>query len=69
MLKKIWRLFLGLVVCIGSACVTPTHASSAESVVLTHIQAAGTAGAKDEFIALHNNSAVEVEVTNWCVAN
>ncbi len=69
MLKKISKLFLGLMVCAGSACVTPTHASSASGVVISHIQASGVAGAKDELIVLHNNTSVEVEVTNWCLVN
>lgn len=69
MLKKISKLFLGLMVCAGSACVTPTHASSAENVIISHIQATGIAGAKDELIVVHNNSSIEVEVTNWCLMN
>lgn len=74
MLKKLSKLFLGLVVCTGSACVTPTHASSAisgavENVVISHIQASGEFGAKDEYVILHNNSAEPVEITNWCLLN
>lgn len=76
MLKKICGLFLGLVVCAGSACVTPTHASSAISeggqlpaVVIAKIQASGEFGAKDEYIVLHNNSNAEVEITDWCIVN
>lgn len=69
MLKKICGLFLGLIVCTGSACVTPTHASSAAQVVLTRIQASGTMGAKDELLVFHNNSSLEVEITGWCIGN
>jgi len=69
MLKKICGLFLGLIVCAGSACVTPTHASSASPVVIRYIQAAGAAGARDELIIMHNNSPIAVEVTNWCLKN
>lgn len=69
MLKKICGLFLGLVVLAGSACVTPTRASSAHSVVLTYIQAAGVAGAKEELVVIHNNTAVEVDITDWCLTN
>jgi hypothetical protein len=69
MLKKICGLFLGLIVCMGSACVTPTHASSADQVIITYIQASGESGAKDELIVLHNNSPLEVEVTDWCLGN
>lgn len=76
MLKIICRLFLGLVVCAGSACVTPTHASSAiddigplPNVVITQIQASGELGAKDEYVVLHNNSGVEVDITYWCFHN
>lgn len=69
MLKKICGLFLGLIVCTGSACVTPTHASSADQVIITYIQASGEAGAKDELIVLHNNSPSEIEITDWCLGN
>lgn len=69
MLKKKWILLLGLVLLTGSACVTPTHASSAASVVLTHIQATGALGPKDEMVALYNNSPNEVDITGWCLMN
>lgn len=70
MLKKICGLFLGLVVCAGSACVTPTHASSAvPTVFMTRVQAAGEYGAKDETIAIYNSTDVEADITNWCVQN
>lgn len=69
MLKKIWKLFLGLVVCASSACVTPTHASSASPVILTVIQASGTSGALDELVHIYNNSPVPQDVTGWCLKN
>lgn len=69
MLKKIRVLFLGFVVLAGSACVTPTHASSASPVVLTYIQTTGPTGAREELIMIHNNSGVEVDITNWCLVN
>lgn len=69
MLKKIRGLFLGLVVLAGSACVTPTHASSAQNVVISYIQAAGSSGAKEELIVLHNNSMQDVDITGWCLEN
>lgn len=69
MLKKLSKLFLGLVVCAGSACVTPTHASSASSVIITHIQAAGPSGAKDEMVAIYNNTPNQINISNWCLKN
>lgn len=70
MLKKIWRLFLGLMVLTGSACVTPTHASSATvGVVLTHIQAGRPGNAKAEMVALYNNSPHYADITGWCIEN
>lgn len=69
MLKKISKLFLGLVVCAGSACVTPTHASSADSVVLVHIQAGSPNSAKEELVSIYNNSANPVDITGWCLKN
>lgn len=68
MLKKISKLFLGLVVCAGSAYVTPTYASSAD-IIMTHVQPGGAFGAKDEFVALYNNSPYEVDVSGWCLQN
>lgn len=69
MLKKIWKLFLGLVVCASSACVTPTHASSASPVILTVIQASGVGGALDELVHVYNNSSVPQNITGWCLKN
>lgn len=68
MLKKCYGLFLGLVVLAGSACVTPTHASSA-SVVITNIRAGSTASALDEGVAIYNNSSFDIEVNDWCLTN
>jgi hypothetical protein len=38
-------------------------------MVLTYVQPGGSTGAKEELIVMHNNSAVEVDITNWCVMN
>jgi len=69
MLKKIRLLFLGLIVIAGSACVTPTHASSAPSVVFSYVQTTGITGAKEELIVIHNNGATDVDVSDWCLIN
>lgn len=69
MLKKLSKLFLGLVVCAGSACVTPTHASSANQVILVHIQAASPQSAKEELVSIYNNSPSTVDITGWCLKN
>jgi len=68
MLKKCYGLVLGLVVLAGSACVTPTHASSA-SIVITNIQAGSQVSAQEEGVVLYNNTSFEVDITNWCLAN
>ena len=69
MLKKICGLFLGLVVLAGSACVTPTHASSAQNIIITRIQAGGDAGAKEELVVLYNPSSKIIDITGWCLKN
>jgi len=69
MLKKIRGLFLGLVVLAGSACVTPTHASSAQNIIITYVQAGGASGAKEELVVLYNSSQQPVNVTDWCLVN
>ena len=69
MLKKICGLFLGLVVCIGSACVTPTHASSAFPVIITHIQAGGVGAAREEFVLLYNATPNDIDISGWCLTN
>jgi len=68
MLKKCYGLFLGLVVLTGSACVTPTHASSA-STIITMVRPGSPNSATEERVAIYNNSSFEVEVTNWCLTN
>jgi len=42
---------------------------SPQSVVISHIQAGIVGGATQEFIALHNNSSGEVDMTDWCLKN
>jgi hypothetical protein len=69
MLKKICGLFLGLVVLIGSACVTPTHASSAVPVIITHIQAGVSGAAREEIVVVYNQGATTIDVTGWCLTN
>lgn len=69
MLKKIRGLFLGLVVLAGSACVTPTHASSAHNVIITYVQAGGVTGAKEELVVLYNSSSEPVDMTGTCLTN
>ena len=68
MLKKCYGLFLGLVVLAGSACVTPTHASSA-SIIIVSIRAGTQASASEERVVVYNNSSVEADITNWCLTN
>lgn len=68
MLKKCYGLFLGLVVLTGSACVTPTHASSA-TILISSIRAGSYGSPTDERVAIYNNSSFEVDVTNWCLSN
>jgi hypothetical protein len=68
MLKKCYGLFLGLVVLTGSACVSPTHASSA-SIAISSIRAGSVFGASEEGVALYNNTSVDALITNWCLTN
>ncbi|MDB5180555.1 MAG: hypothetical protein JWO54_313 [Candidatus Saccharibacteria bacterium] len=68
MLKKCYGLFLGLVVLAGSACVTPTYASSA-AIIITNVRAGSQASAQEEGIVLYNNASFEVDITNWCLIN
>ena len=68
MLKKCYRLFLGLLVMTGSACVTPTHASSA-SVIITNVRAGSQVSAAEEGVVLYNNASFEADVTSWCLTN
>lgn len=68
MLKTFRGLVLVVAVLVGSACVTPTHASSA-SIVISQIRANGFSGALEEQVVLFNNSNEPVNVTNWCLRN
>jgi hypothetical protein len=68
MLKKCYGLVLGLMVLTGSACVTPTHASSA-SIIISNIRAGGQVSAAEEGVVLYNNASSEVDISNWCLTN
>lgn len=81
MLKKISGiLFLGLMVFAGSSCVTPTHASSAPSVIIVRVQAGGLSASQSggasaippplqEVVTLYNQSLHPVDVSGWCLVN
>ena len=77
MLKKISRLLLlGIVVCAGSAYVTPTYASSAillpspvKGVIITHIYPGTPQGATQELVAIFNNTDSLIDITGWCIKN
>lgn len=68
MLKKIRGLVLGLIVLAGSACVTPTHASSA-SIVISYVQAGSAVSALEEAVVLYNNTPGTIDITDWCLLN
>lgn len=70
-MKRYLNYFLvtGFVVLFAS-----TSASAMPSdVVISHVQAGAASGvdkaATQEFIAVYNNSAEDIEVTDWCVSN
>ncbi len=69
MLKTFRGLVLGLVVLVGSACVTPTHASSTSQILLTHIQAGSATSALDEIIVMYNNGPNPQDISEWCFTN
>jgi|GEM_PF-629054 len=69
MLKKVRVLFLGLMVLAGSACVTPTRASSADGVIITYAQLAGGTGAKEEAIVIYNPTSLPISLANWYFKN
>ncbi len=78
MLKIFRRLFLGLVVLVGSTGVTPTSVSSASpsgapmagaSVLFTYIQAAEPSAAHNEAIVLYNAGSEAAIITNWCLSS
>lgn len=70
MLKRIpvTRLLTCLMLVCASACVSPAHASSAD-IMIVQVQAGNVNAATQEFVALFNNSLVEVDVTGWCLSN
>lgn len=68
MLKYIRGLVLCLVVLIELAYVPPTYAASA-NIVMTQIQAGGVGAALEEIVVLYNNSAEDVNISDWCLKN
>lgn len=81
MLKRISGiLFLGLMVFAGSSCVTPTHASSAPSVIIVRVQAGGPSASQSggssvvspplqEVVTLYNQALHPVDISGWCLVN
>ena len=69
MLKVFLGFMVSVVVLLSSAYGgTPSYATSA-TIILTHIQAGGVGAATQEFVAIYNNSTVEVDISGWCVTN
>lgn len=68
MLKLIRGLVVSVAVLVGGACVSPTHAASAD-IMITQIQAGGAGAALQEIVILFNNASNEVDITNWCLKN
>jgi len=69
MLKAFLGFLVSVVVLLSSACVfSPAHAASA-TVIISQIQAGGAGAATQEFVAVYNNSTIEVDITNWCLTN
>ena len=69
MLKAFLGILVSVVVLLSSACVfSPAHAASA-TVIISQIQAGGAGAATQEFVAIYNNSATEIDITNWCLTN
>lgn len=68
-----------MVVLTGSACVTPTHASSAPSIIIVRVQAGAQstpeaphntpAASLQELVVLYNQSPFMVDLTGWCLVN
>lgn len=61
-------LLAATIVCV-QMCAAPVRATVLPDIVMTHIQTGITGGATQEFIALYNNGAEEVDVTGWCLMN
>ncbi|HJM04579.1 MAG TPA: lamin tail domain-containing protein [Candidatus Saccharimonadaceae bacterium] len=68
MLKLIVVIIVGVVLIQQIAYVPPTYAASA-TIVISEVQSGVTGGATQEFISLYNNSASEVDLTDWCLRN
>ena len=68
MLKYICGSVLSLVILITIACVPPTHAASAD-IIIVQVQAGGVGGATQELVAIYNNSPQDVDITHWCLKN
>lgn len=66
MLKRIFGVIVGVVLVQSSAFVPPTNAASA-TMLITQVQAGVSGGATKEFITLYNNSAYEVDISDWCL--
>jgi hypothetical protein len=52
---------------IGGPASSTSALSTASSVVLAQVQAGSSTGATQEYVALYNNSDLDVDLTDWCV--
>ena len=68
MLKRTIGILLLIALIQTVACVSRTHAVSAD-IVLTHIQPGIANGATKEYVILYNNTIGATDITNWCLRN
>jgi hypothetical protein len=56
-----------LVAAAGLGIVSPAHSVPVNAVVLNEVETRGGSGGNDEFIELHNNAAVPVDIGGWAL--
>lgn len=66
---RVFKVFASLSLLVSQLLfIVPSVAAASSNIVISQVQLDGASDANHEFIELYNNSALDVDLTNWCVA-
>jgi hypothetical protein len=66
-MHKLYVLVLFVSTLVVSLLVVQSSYAISSNVVISQVQLGNAASASNEFIEIYNNSATDVEITNWCL--
>jgi hypothetical protein len=66
-MRKLYVLALFVSILVASLSIVQSSHAISPNIVISQIQLGNATSASNEFIEVYNNSATDVEITNWCL--